>query len=247
MRNIIHKGTEDLSILNKDIDIIGGCETQYLSEYLINLGFNVRSSYQMNVAMDPYVELLRPDSIYRNGSATSVLISQIQVLARAYIDIEFYKNTRIKKGLKNFIEDCKNKLKYIVCELQKIRNVKIYILTPFEYYSPALGYFDYRSISYWSKNEFTLQYKLACYQLARELPETFVLDSDIAFEKCGKAPNLDKDPNIRLYENKGGHIERNGATILGEELIYQLFINERKLKRIKLAVFDCEILYMMEL
>lgn len=96
MRNLVHKGTEDLTSLDKNIDIIGGCETQYLSEYLSGLGINVRSSYQMNVAMDPYVEMLRPDSVYRNGTATTVLISQIQTLARAYIDIEFYKNKKLK-------------------------------------------------------------------------------------------------------------------------------------------------------
>ena len=239
MRNLVHKGTEDLTNLDKNIDIIGGCETQYLSEYLSSLGFNVRSSYQMNVAMDPYVEMLRPDSVYRNGTATTVLISQIQTLARAYIDIEFYKNKKLKNGLKKFITDCKNQLKYIINELHKTRNVKVYILTPIEYYSPALGYFDYRSLEYWSKYEFTMQYKLACYQLARELPETYVLDSDIALELTGKAPNL-AEPNIRLFENKGGHVERAGAAILAEEFIYQLLINNQKLKRIKLAVFDCD-------
>lgn len=232
------KGTSDLSLIDKDVDIIGGCETQYFSEYLEKIGFRTNSSYLFNVASDPYQEMLKQDSHYKTSPSRIVVLSQIQRLAYAYIDIEFNKNQKIK-SLSSFINNAISELEFCINELRKHKKCDIYILSPINYYSPSLGYFDYISIKYWSKYEFTLHYKIKLYNLARKYPNLYVLDSDVMLEREGKIPFHDKE-NIRLYETKGGHFERTGAEIFSEEFIYQLFINSKRVKRIKCVVLDID-------
>ena len=239
-RRYMLPGTTDLTpIRGQKIDMIAGCETSYISFYMKQLGFQTFHSFEHHRAMDPYTELMSGQSPYMTSDAEIVVLSQVQVLRPLITRIERAGGTIDRKDMQSWVDATIDALRWSIEELRRRRDCKIWIFTHPGYHTPAMGVFEYRSgADGWSVYEMLNHYKMSAYALSRRFSDVFVLDVDLALERLGKL-HSDK-PRIRQHESLGGHLENDGAQIVGEHFIHQLLSVSKKLKKIKCAVVDCD-------
>tara|TARA_B100002019_G_C21272231_1_gene603028 strand:- start:3220 stop:5313 length:2094 start_codon:yes stop_codon:yes gene_type:complete len=242
------QGTENISDLSNEtrtIDIIAGCELTHFSAHLKSCGFSVRHSFENHLAMDPYSELISGQSIFASGDAENIIFSQVQLIRPLINKIQknggFISSFEMNEDIKSLIDA----LKWSIEDIRVSRKIKIWLLTHVGYHTPALGFLDYRiPEENYSVYEFLNHYRLELYRFVKSFPDVFVLDTDMAFEREGKAPRDIKtnifNHRIRAYEQLGGHPEKQGGEILAEHFIHRLYCTSNEIERIKCIVVDCD-------
>jgi len=240
-RSFALPGTQDLYHTGMPkIDMICGCETSYISEYLKILGFNVSHSFENHRAMDPYTELVSGNSAYLESDAPVTILSQVQVLRPLITKFERAAGGITRADGLDMVNSTIDALRWSINELLSHRNTKIWLLTHPIYHTPGMGFHDYRSgTDGWSVYEMLMDYKMKLYSLTHEFNGVYILDIDLALERQGKLPTGGVN-HIRINESLGGHLEKEGAAIVAENFIHQLFITSERLKRIKCVVVDCD-------
>lgn len=234
-------GTADITPLQgQNIDMIAGCETSYISAYLKELGIGVTHSFEHHRAMDPYTELMPGNSPYLTSDAPHLILSQVQVLRPMITKLERAAGLASRVELEEWIDATIDALRWSITQIRAQRTCNIWIFTHPGYHTPGMGVFDYRSgPEGWSVYEMLTRYKMALYALARDFARVYVLDVDLALERHGKLPP-EAPARIRLHESLGGHLESEGAQIVGEHLIHQMLSLSADVKKIKCVVVDCD-------
>ena len=247
-RSFAWKGTDVINTLSsnsKTIDIIAGCELTHFSAHLKKCGFTVRHSFENHLAMDPYSELVSGNSIFNDGVAVNGIFSQVQIIRPLINKIQKNGGFISKEEMNDDIESLINALDWSIKKIRENRDIKIWVLTHVGYFTPAMGFLDYRVPNgNYSVNEFLMHFKLKLYEYARSVKDVYLLDVDLAFEREGKAPKNQSNKNIRYriraHEQLGGHPSTEGGEILSEYFIHQVCCTAAELKRIKCLVVDCD-------
>ena len=104
-------------------------------------------------------------------------------------------------------------------------------------YRPVFGLNEYISLkTNYSLVELLKQYELGLYKISKQNDDVIVLDVNIALEKFGKNENIEEISADGVYE----HFSRKGSDLVTEHLVKQISVYEKKIQRIKCAIFDLD-------
>ena len=225
-------------LAGKRVLSISGCELTYFLEHLETYGVNVHHTFRAGTSMDPFAEVQDPGSALWSFQPDYLVLSQIQLLKPLFIKIEMnsaaYKRDKQIRDVEIILDGLRQAIDKIRASVQ----CPIWLMGYPLVYNPALGLHEYRSNpDAMSVYELHLFIKLKMYELAKEYPSIYILDTDLALERAGKASG---GRFAVRPESWGGHLERLGSAYLVEHFYYQTCLINTKFKRVKCIIADLD-------
>ena len=221
----------------KRMYLVGGCELSFFKDVMNNQGMQCYHTFDHGRVSDPLADVQDPDGPLWQFDADYLLLSQVQLFRRLVGKLQRGGWTYEKAEQDNDLDEMIRNYDLAIQRIRKEIAKPIFLYTyPLEY-KPAFGIHEYRSLT---KNlclvELLRTYELRLYQLAKEHNQVYVLDNNLALEHTGKAGCIELDNADGVYE----HLNRKGARIVAENLLYQLGALEHSIRRVKCAVFDLD-------
>jgi FkbH-like protein len=217
--------------------LVGGCELTYIKDCFDNLGVQTHHTFDHGGAPEPLGEASNPASPLWKFAPDIVLLSQVQ-LFRGLVQ-------KVQTGGRKYTREEQEADLTILAgnALEAIRRIRerlacpVFLMTYPLVYRPAFGIHEYRSMpDSYSLAELIRAYELRIYDLARQHPDVYVLDVNLAFEHGGKRGRIVETEADGVYE----HFTREGAADVSGRLLHQLSALEGKLRRIKCVVVDLD-------
>jgi FkbH-like protein len=217
--------------------LVGGCELTYLKDALNGLGVETHHTFDHGESPEPLAAVSSPDSSIWQFGPDFILLSQVQVFRGlvAKVQTQGLAATRaeLDSDLASIVDTGRAALAHICARL----NRPVFLMTYPLVYRPAYGINDYRSLKAgYGLAELMRAYEQSIYGLAREFPNAFVLDVNLALERTGKNGAIEEFDADGVYE----HFTRPGAAVLATTLLRQLGAIEPSVPRVKCIALDLD-------
>jgi FkbH-like protein len=215
----------------------GGCELTFVGDHLTATGLDVYHTFQNGRTSDVMVEANDSDSNLFTNQYGAIILCQTQSFMQLL-------NKVMHEGLNYTEEERQQDFAALVTQLRLAidriaarQQCPVFVVSHFYINTKYRGTHEYKTSRHvTSFEEMYLMYTLALYEVAKDYPNTYLLDVNELLEIEGKRTTLEVDDRNGVFD----HPTRTGAQFIAEEVMYQLKLLNPKAKRIKCAVFDLD-------
>ena len=223
-------------LAGKRIYFIGGCEFTYVKEHLDSLGAVTYHTFDYGRPSDPAVEVGDPASALWGFDADIVVLSQLQTASAWLHRLQWKAFETDRKQQEADLSAIVDGLRGATQQVADKLSVPVFVMSQLSVYRPFYGVLEQRILrDQMSLAEATRRYDLAIYELAREVPDCFVLDVSLLVDGIGADVALAAETELL-----GEHFTREGAAVVAGGLVRALHALDSRSEKVKCAVLDLD-------